>query len=51
MSRRCTVANRSSIDPPATSRAADEQTGDLVEHAELLGDGTAVGIGVDEHAW
>ena len=26
-----------------------EQPGDLVEDAELLGDGTAVGVGVDEH--
>ena len=45
---RCTLANRSSSIPLPASRAADEQPGDLVEDAERLGDGAAVGVGVDQ---
>ncbi len=47
---RWTLANRSSSIPAAGQPGRRQQSGDLVEHAEHLGDRAAVGVGVDR-AW
>ena len=45
---RCTDPNRSGEHAPGGQPGGREQPGDLVEDPELLGDGTAVGVGVDQ---